>query len=86
MKRLITKHDRKVDIFFHDVSRTIIKWCTKNKIDTVVMGHNKNWKVHINLRKRVNQILLHIKVKKLLQDLEEFYSTLVVVLFLLLST
>ena len=50
----------KINDYIHKTSRYIVNWCLENKIDTVVIGRNKNWKQESNMSKKVNQNFISI--------------------------
>ncbi len=64
--KLNDKRNRKIYNFFHEVSRFIIEWCFNNKIDTIIMGRNKNWKQRIKLGKKTNQNFISIPFYRLI--------------------
>lgn len=41
---LTTKRYRRIKNYLHNASAVVIKWCTENKIDTLVVGKNNMWK------------------------------------------
>jgi IS605 OrfB family transposase len=67
MQKLSLKRNRKIDCFFHLVSKLLIWYCLMWKIDTIVLGRNKLWKQEINLGKRTNQNFVNIPFYKLYQ-------------------
>ena len=48
---------------------TSCAWCVKNKIDTIVIGHNKGWKQDINIGARNNQNFVSIPFDMLRKQL-----------------
>jgi len=48
MRKLSVKRERKLNDFFHKVSRVIAKWCVEHDIGTLVIGYNKDWKQRVN--------------------------------------
>jgi len=58
--RLTLKRNNKIKNFMHVISKQIIKYCLQNKIDTIVIGYNKNWKQKINIGKKNNQNFVSI--------------------------
>ena len=59
-----------IDDFMNKTAARIIDWCIDNKIDTIVIGINKNWKQEINIGKVNNQNFVQIpflKFKKMIQ-------------------
>lgn len=70
LTRLTTKRNRKIDYYFHEVSRFVIQWCQENQIDTLIIGYNKNWKQYTRLGKRTNQNFVLIPFNRLIEKLE----------------
>ncbi len=60
IERLTLKRNNKIKDFLHKTSRFIVNWCITEKIDTLIIGNNKNWKQEINLGKRNNQQFIGI--------------------------
>ena len=67
---LITqKRFNRIKNYMHNASSYVIKWCVKNQIDTLAVGHNDEWKQRIKLGKRVNQNFILIPYDMLIQQL-----------------
>ena len=60
LERLYLKRNNKIKDYLHKASRYIINHLVSNSINTLVIGHNKNWKQEINLGKRNNQNFVSI--------------------------
>lgn len=69
LQRLTDKYINKVDYFMHVVSKFIIKWCVNYNIDTIVIGHNLEWKQNARLNKKVNQTFVQIPYNKLIHQI-----------------
>lgn len=54
----------------HNTSSYILKWCLENNIDTLVVGHNKEWKQNSSMNKKSNQKFIMIPFNMLLWQLE----------------
>jgi len=54
----------------HKTSKAIIQYCMKNKITTLVIGRNVNWKQNIQMGKRNNQKFTSIPFYKLIQMIQ----------------
>ena len=67
---LTDKRNNKVDDFIHKASKKIVDWCILNKIDTIVVGRNKNWKQKSVMSKKVNQNFVGIPHYKFIQKLK----------------
>ncbi len=70
LRKLTDKRNRKLNHYFHEVSHFVVNWCTKNKIDTIIIGRNKLWKQHVKLGKRGNQNFVTIPFSKLIKKIE----------------
>ena len=69
LKRIILKRNNKVSNYMHHTSRFIIDYCKENKIGTIVIGHNDEWKQKANLGKRNNQNFINIPFNTLIQQI-----------------
>ena len=70
IKKLTNKRNHKVDDFMHKASRKVIDYCIFNKIGTIVIGKNKDWKQEINLGKRNNQNFTSIPYNSFIKKLQ----------------
>ncbi len=68
--KLTNKRNKKLSYYFHEVSRFIIDWCVRHKIDTIIIGHNKYWKQHAKLGKRINQNFVLLPFSKLMHMIQ----------------
>jgi putative transposase len=66
---LTFKRNMRVKDFMHNVSRCIVDWCIENEIDTLVVGHNKNWKQECSMSKTSNQKFVYLPYDMLLRQL-----------------
>ena len=69
MKKLSAKRERKLNDFFHKVSRFVVNWCVKYDVGTIVIGHNNNWKQKVNIGRKNNQNFVQIPFGKLIQQI-----------------
>lgn len=60
LEKLTLKRYNKTDYFMHCASKYTIDYCIENDIDTIVIGHNKEWKQESNLYKTINQGFVQI--------------------------
>jgi len=67
LSRLLVKRDFKIKDFFHKASRKIIAHCKMNDIDTIVIGHNNEWKQKIDIGKKNNQNFVFVPFNKLIE-------------------
>jgi putative transposase len=70
LQKLTMKRNRKINDYFHKISRKIIGYCVHHDIGTVVIGYNPDWKQNSPLGKRNNQYFVTIPYRKLIQQLD----------------
>lgn len=63
------KRFNRIKNYMHNSSAYIIKWCIANGIDTIVVGHNKNWKQESSMSKKVNRNFVAIPYNILISQL-----------------
>ena len=65
-----------VSNFMHQASKMLLNILLERKIETLIIGYNKEWKQNINLGKKVNQSFVQIPytsfLQKILYKCEEF--------------
>ena len=67
---LITqKRFNRIKNYMHNASSYVIKWCVENQIDTLVVGHNDEWKQKVKLKKVNNQNFTYIPYEMLIKQL-----------------
>ena len=64
------KRNRRVEDYIHKASAKIVSWCVENNIDTVVCGHNTDWKQESNMGATNNQNFTYIPHSKLIQKIK----------------
>ena len=64
------KRYQRIKNYMHNASSYIVKWCVENKIDTLVIGKNKEWKQNTSMSKGSNQKFVDIPYQMLLQQLK----------------
>jgi putative transposase len=60
IKKLNLKRNNKIDDFLHKTSRNIVNKLKENKINTLVIGKNDDWKQETNMGKKNNQNFVNI--------------------------
>ena len=65
MQRLSLKRNRKINYFFHVISKLVILYCQIWEIDTIVIGRSKHWKQDVALGAVNNQNFVFIPFYKL---------------------
>ena len=69
IQKLTVKRERKLNDYFHNVSRFVVDWCSKHDIGQIIVGHNDNWKQKVNIEKKNNQSFVQIPFDKLIQKI-----------------
>ena len=64
------KRHHKINAYYHLVTKSLVNYCVKNNINTVVIGENKQQKQNINIGKVNNQNFVNIPLFKLKNILE----------------
>ena len=64
------KRNNKVSDFLHNASKTVVKFCVDNNIDTVVIGKNDGWKQESNMGKRNNQNFVQIPYETFINQIK----------------
>ena len=54
----------------HNASSFVIDYCLKNKIATIVIGLNDDWKQQLNIGKKNNQMFISIPFKKFIDQIQ----------------
>ncbi|MEM1172446.1 MAG: transposase, partial [Cyanobacteria bacterium P01_H01_bin.35] len=69
LKKLMLKREFKINDYLHKASRLIINTLINQKIGTLIIGNNEEWKENINLGKRNNQNFVFVPYKRLIEML-----------------
>ncbi|NEP80849.1 MAG: IS200/IS605 family element transposase accessory protein TnpB [Okeania sp. SIO3B3] len=69
LKKLMLKREFKINDYLHKSSRLIINTLINQKIGTLIIGHNEEWKQKINLGKINNQNFVSVPYNKLIEML-----------------
>ncbi|MGL4910797.1 MAG: RNA-guided endonuclease InsQ/TnpB family protein, partial [Romboutsia sp.] len=67
LESLNLKRNNKVKDYMHKSSKRIIDYCLENELDTIVIGHNKEWKQEVSMSKQNNQNFVQIPFNILIQ-------------------
>lgn len=70
IQKLTLKRNNKINHYLHCCSKQLIDFCIKNKIEKIIIGHNKSWKQNINIGKKNNQNFIQIPFNKLIDQLK----------------
>jgi putative transposase len=70
LQQLADKRNSKIKDYLHKSSRWIIDWCIENRIDTIVVGRNKNWKQGVQMGRNNNQNFTQIPMGILIQQIK----------------
>jgi putative transposase len=70
LEQITFKRFNRVKNYMHHASHYIIKWCVQHQIDTLVVGHNNEWKQDLKMRKINSQNFVFIPYEMLIQQLK----------------
>jgi len=69
MNKLSVKRERKLNDYFHKVTRWIVNYCVAHDIGQIIVGHNDNWKQKVNIGKKNNQNFVGIPLDTIIQKI-----------------
>ena len=67
LERLNNKRHMKIKDYMHKSSKKVIDYCLENNLDTIVIGHNKEWKQEVKMSKQNNQNFVQIPFNMFIQ-------------------
>lgn len=68
--RMMDKRNRRIDHYMHTASRRIVDYLVSERIGTLVIGQNSDWKQRINIGKRNNQNFVSIPHARFIEMLK----------------
>lgn len=69
INKLSLKRKNKIDNYLHKASKTIVKTCVNNQINTLIIGKNDNWKRGVDMNKQNNQNFVSIPHSRFIEML-----------------
>lgn len=70
IQSLTLKRNNKINDYFHKTSSYIVNQLVFNSINTIIIGHNKDWKQDINMGSKNNQSFTSVPHTKLINQLK----------------
>ena len=70
LEQITFKRFNRVKNYMHHASHYIVKWCVQHQIDTLVVGHNDEWKQDLKMNKVNSQNFVGIPYEILIQQLK----------------
>ena len=70
IQRLTLKRNNKINHYLHCCSKQLINLCIENKVEKIIIGHNKGWKDEVNLGKKNNQNFVQIPFNMLINQIQ----------------
>ena len=67
--RITLKRNHRIDDFFHKTAKRIMMWCLEYEIDTIIIGHNDQWKQESDMGSINNQNFVQIPFNDLILNL-----------------
>ncbi len=68
--RLFINRNRKVKDIMHKLSKAVITYAKSINVDTIVIGHNKDWKQSVNMGTKNNQNFVQLPFNTLIQQIK----------------
>lgn len=68
--QLTQKRNNKIKHYLNCCSKQLINLCIKNKVEKIIIGHNKGWKQDVNLGNKTNQNFVQIPFNMLINQLQ----------------
>lgn len=68
--QLTQKRNNKIKHYLNCCSKQLINLCIKNKVEKIIIGHNKGWKQEVNLGKKNNQNFVQIPFNQLINQIQ----------------
>lgn len=70
LERLSTKRKNKISWHMHNISSLIVNYAVSHGINTIIVGHNPQWKQSINIGRVNNQKFVSIPFSMLIQQIQ----------------
>lgn len=70
MERITLKRNQKINDYMHKASRFIVEYCRRRRINTIVIGCNKDWKRGVKLGKKTNQTFVGIPFQRFIEMIQ----------------
>ena len=69
IQKLFMKRNRKVNDIMHKISKATIIYAKSMNIDTIIIGHNNEWKQSVNMGRKNNQNFVQLPFNTLIQQI-----------------
>ena len=70
IQQLTLKRNNKIKHYLHCCSKQLIDLCIQNKVEKIIIGHNKGWKQECNIGKTNNQNFVQIPFNQLIRQIQ----------------
>ena len=70
IQKLNQKRNNKIKHYLNCCSKQLINLCIKNKVEKIIIGHNKGWKQECNIGKTNNQNFVQIPFNQLINQIQ----------------
>jgi len=70
IQKLFMKRNRRVKDIMHKVSKSIVEYARSHNIDTIVIGHSKEWKQSANMGSKNNQNFVQLPFNMLITQIK----------------
>ena len=69
IQKLFMKRNRKVKDIMHKLSRSMVEYAKSMNIDTIIIGHNNEWKQSVNMGRKNSQNFVQLPFNTLIQQI-----------------
>ena len=70
IQKLNQKRNNKIKHYLNCCSKQLINLCIENKVEKIIIGHNKGWKQEVNIGKKNNQNFVQIPFNMLINQIQ----------------
>lgn len=70
IQKLNQKRNNKIKHYLNCCSKQLIELCIQNKVEKIIIGHNKGWKQEVNLGNKTNQNFVQIPFNQLINQIQ----------------
>ena len=70
LEAMTFKRHCRIKNYIHNTSRYFVNWCKEHDIDTLVIGHNSEWKQNTSLSKKATQSFVMVSYNMLIWQLK----------------
>jgi putative transposase len=70
LEKLNNKRNNKIKDYMHKCSKKVIDYCLENNVDTIIIGHNKEWKQEVSMFKQNSRNFVQVPFNMFIKMVE----------------